>query len=66
MQYVYENTMETNEMRLTALYDWCSVPAEKLENHPDVKIPFRLIDDSREMGIVMAEELAQDIKEERK
>lgn len=44
------------------LYRWCSIPVNKLENHPDLKTPFRLVKDSEEMGELMARELAEDIK----
>ena len=37
------------------LYQWCAVPADELENHPDRKIPFRMVKDSAEMGLLMAE-----------
>ena len=40
------------------LYPWCRVPFDQLEDHPDRKMPFRLVKDSREMGILMARELA--------
>ncbi len=42
---------------LKELHTWCSIPYGKLENHPDRKVPFRLVSDSNEMGKVMAEEL---------
>ena len=45
------------------LYRWCAVPYGKLEGHPDLKIPFRLVRDSDEMGAVMARELADEIRE---
>ena len=41
------------------LYSWCSVPVEKLEGHPDLRVPFRLVKDSGEMGQLMATELVQ-------
>ena len=44
------------------LYPWCRIQFDQLENHPDRKIPFRLVKDSREMGILMARELADLIK----
>lgn len=43
------------------LYQWCSIPAEQLAGHPDLKIPFRIVKDSVEMGRVMAEDLADEI-----
>ena len=44
------------------LYEWCRLPYDKLENNPACKIPFRLVKDSIEMGILMARELAEEIK----
>ncbi len=39
------------------LYRWCKVRAEDLSGHPERRVPFRLVPDSREMGLLMAEEL---------
>ncbi len=39
------------------LYRWCKVRAEDLAGHPDRRVPFRLVRDSHEMGLLMAEEL---------
>jgi len=44
------------------LYPWCKIPFDQLENHSDRKVPFRLVKDSAEMGLLMARELADDIK----
>ena len=44
------------------LYEWCRVPLEKLEHHPDRRVPFRLITDSAAMGELMARELVQEIE----
>ena len=48
------------------IYNFCKIPYNELENHPDLKVPFRLIRDSEEMGRVMAEGLVQLIKEKNK
>ena len=45
------------------LHEWCSIPWDRLEGHPDGKIPFRLCPDSEEMGLLMARELAGAILE---
>ena len=45
-----------------ALYQWCKIPVEKLENHPELKTPFRLSKDSDEMGWIMARELVDEIE----
>lgn len=39
------------------LYRWCSIPVEKLEGHPELRVPFRLVSNSDAMGHVMAREL---------
>ena len=44
------------------LYEWCKIPYTELVNHPDRKIPFRLVKDSQEMGEIMARELVGEIK----
>jgi glucosamine-6-phosphate deaminase len=43
------------------LYSWCSIPAEKLENHKGLKVRFRIVESSQEMGILMARELIDEI-----
>ena len=42
---------------------WCSVPFEKLEGHPDLRVRFRLVKDSAAMGQLMAQELVQSIEQ---
>jgi glucosamine-6-phosphate deaminase len=44
------------------LYAWCKVNFAQLENHPQLKIPFRLCRDSDTMGALMARELADEIQ----
>jgi glucosamine-6-phosphate deaminase len=44
------------------LYDWCKILYSELENHPLLKIPFRLCEDSAEMGQLMARELVDEIQ----
>jgi glucosamine-6-phosphate deaminase len=44
------------------LYAWCKIPYQQLEGHPGLKIPFRLCQESEEMGRLMARELAEEIK----
>lgn len=40
------------------LLEWCKIPAEELPGHPGLRIPYRQVRDSEEMGRLMAEELA--------
>lgn len=51
-----------NTITAAELYPWCKIPFDKLENNPACKVPFRLVKDSQEMGIIMADELANEIK----
>jgi glucosamine-6-phosphate deaminase len=39
------------------LYEWCRIPAEELPRHPELRVAFRLVADSAEMGELMAREL---------
>jgi glucosamine-6-phosphate deaminase len=42
------------------LYKWCSIPVEGLKDAA-VKTPFRMVADSRAMGMLMAQELADEV-----
>lgn len=44
------------------LYPWCKVQYSQLQGHPDLKIPFRLVNDTLEMGELIARELADEIE----
>ncbi len=44
------------------LYPWCKIPYNELEDDPKLKVPFRIVKDSVEMGKIMATELADEIK----
>lgn len=50
-----------NPLDLTALHAWCSVPADQLEGHPDLRIPVRVVADSPTMGELMAREFVDEI-----
>ncbi len=43
------------------LYPWCKIPYGQLEKNPFLKVPFRMVKDSEEMGMIMARELADEI-----
>ena len=51
----------SNTITAADLYPWCKIPYDQLENNPMLKVPFRLVKDSVEMGIIMARELADEI-----
>ena len=40
---------------LQQLHRWCGIPADDLPAHPELKVPFRLVADSAEMGEAMAD-----------
>jgi glucosamine-6-phosphate deaminase len=45
-----------------SLYEWCRVKADDLPGHPDLKVPFRLVETSEQMGEIMAREIVDTIK----
>ena len=45
------------------LLEWCKVPADDLPDHPALKIPYRQVADSHEMGQLMAEDLAEVVED---
>jgi len=51
-----------SDVNIMDLYKWCKIPAEDLENHSGLKMPFRLVKDSAEMGEIMAREFVDDIQ----
>jgi glucosamine-6-phosphate deaminase len=44
------------------LYRWCKIPRDELVGHPLLRVPFRMVRDSAEMGQLMAEELCEVIE----
>ena len=41
------------------LLEWCRIPADESPGHPGLRIPYRQVQASEEMGLLMAEELAE-------
>ncbi len=41
---------------------WCAIPAAELPGHPQLRVPFRVVRDSAEMGALMARELVETIE----
>jgi glucosamine-6-phosphate deaminase len=52
----------SNFIEVSDLYNWCKVPYDQMEKNPGLKVPFRLVEDSEEMGILMVRELTDEIK----
>ena len=44
------------------LYEWCCIPADKLIDHPQRKVPLRIVKDAAALGETMATDFAADIK----
>ena len=45
---------------------WCAIPAAELNGHPELRVHFRQVADSMELGALMARELVQIIDENNK
>ena len=41
------------------LYQWCKIPADELSTRDDLRVPFRVVASSVEMGLLMARELVE-------
>ena len=52
----------SDSIKASELYTWCKIPYDQLEKNPALKVPFRLIKDSEEMGRLMARELVDEIR----
>ncbi len=48
-------------MDVRQLYLWCAVPVGELAGDPGLRTPFRLVEDSAQMGRLMAQELADEV-----
>lgn len=49
-------------MNKKQLYEWCSIPADRLVDHPDLKVRFRMVETSADMGALMAMEFVDAIR----
>ena len=49
-------------INLNNLYQWCSIPADKLAGHPEARVPFRMVKDAEALGNTMAADLFEEIK----
>lgn len=51
-----------DHMQRSDVYRWCKIPAKELPDHAQLRTKFRMVRDSAEMGLLMAEELGQEIE----
>ena len=51
-----------SDINIKELYKWCKIPVNQLVNHPDLRVPFRMVRNSAEMGEVMARDFVEEIK----
>jgi glucosamine-6-phosphate deaminase len=52
----------SDHVRAADLLEWCRIPAEQLVGHPKLRVPLRIVEDSAQMGRVMARELVDVIE----
>ena len=63
---------EKSRLRLSSPVDaselrrWCAIPAEKLLGHPELRVHYRQVAGSMELGALMAKELVEVIQENNK
>ncbi|PCJ60238.1 MAG: hypothetical protein COA79_08690 [Planctomycetota bacterium] len=50
------------EISTQELHKWCSVQTNELESHSDIKVAFKMVPNSRNMGKLMAETLIEEIR----
>jgi glucosamine-6-phosphate deaminase len=51
-----------SQLRRADLYRWCQIPVRELPGHPQLRVRFRMVQDSTEMGPLMAQELVNVIE----
>ncbi|MCJ7622623.1 MAG: hypothetical protein MUO76_03900, partial [Anaerolineaceae bacterium] len=44
------------------LYEWCQIPVDKLENHPDLKMKLKIFDTKEEVIQWAADDLIKEVK----
>jgi glucosamine-6-phosphate deaminase len=52
----------TSTMNLENLYEICRIPLDQLENHPDLKIKFKLVERPEEVHQWTAQDMADEVK----
>ena len=51
-----------NHVQKHNLYQWCKIPAQELLNHAGLRVRFRVVRDSAQMGSLMAQDLVEVIE----
>jgi glucosamine-6-phosphate deaminase len=51
-----------SQLRKADLYRWCQIPLPQLQGHPELRVRFRMVQDSTMMGSLMAQELVNVIE----
>ena len=52
----------SDHVRPADLLEWCRIPADQLVGHPKLRIPLRIVEDSAQMGRLMARELVDAVE----
>ncbi len=48
------------------LHRWCAIPAANLLGHPELRVPYRQVADSKELGALIARELVEVVEQNNK
>lgn len=62
----YSHSRMSSFVDIRELRRWCAIPAAELSGHRELRVPYRQVADSIELGALMAEELVQAIEENNK
>ena len=52
-----------SEINFKDLYEWCQIPVNKLENHPDLKIKLKILDTKEEVYHWTADDLLREVNQ---
>jgi len=52
-----------SEINFKDLYEWCQVPVDNLENHPDLKIKLKILETKEEVHQWIADDLIKEVKQ---
>jgi glucosamine-6-phosphate deaminase len=56
----------SSNIPLNKLYEWCRIPADELENHPDSKVRVNISDEKNEVSVIAGNMMADEVIENNK
>ncbi len=54
--------MSPSSLDSTALFEWCRIPADQLENHPQKKVPIKIVRTPEDVHLWAAQEMIREVK----